>query len=441
MNIYFNNEEYFYVKRTNLNGVIYTLYMDSNTKSKVLIMDNDNNIILDQYLTNNIMSQVFKKYSEIYANDLDLYEEETLDIKEPYPIPHDKYIQLIDKCKELAYRQFQDILTKEEIDRRIDNNLESIYIDPNLSSLGIYNHTGKRITLSSLVSIDAITLFLYHEFLHSLTYPGVQKVLAFGDSEEYEYGRGIDEGIISNLQEGRKTKKFVPYKENISYPEESELVELLKIVYENTNEAKEKNLNFYDEYIKEPNKLVERINTIYQQNEDYLQKNSEISEKDKTTFGMNKALNFIIDVDELGDKKGLDKEHSLRKLKDELKNLLINQISNDFPTNLKDLYNVLYSLEGFQLKSSNRYEEIDKFKKEVIKRFLDENKDISLDEIEDSLPPIDRQSDLSEEDQRLIILYNAIFRDYSKADPRCKRIAQSISEVRKEKNIKRKNID
>ena len=443
MNIYFNNEEYFFIKNTKLNGIKYMLYMDNNTKSKVLIIDENKNIILDKYLSNNIMSQVFRKYSEIYTDEYD----EDLSIKamnNEKPLTQKGFQNLCTNLKRMAYNQFKDILTQEEIDRRIDENLETIVIDPDLETIGQYDHINKKISLnSSNIPIE----YVYHEFLHALTYPGVQKIIAFGDEESYEYGRAIDEGIIATLQKGEKTKVFTPYRMNINYPYETELLSLLKIVYENTIEAKKQNLNFFDEFIKNPNGTLERINTIFQQNEHYLLKYSNMSETDIETIGMSKALNFIVDLDEIykeGEKEDADvnkQEELYNELRTQLEDLLIKQIQNDFPNNENELYDALFSLEGFQLKSFEKSEDIEKFKKEVIIEFLNRNKHFTIDTLEENLPPFDRQIELTNEEKGTLRLITALTKDYSQADIRCNGILKTLREVKEQLNTKNKKID
>jgi len=446
MNLYFNNEEYFLVKNTKLNGKNYTLYMDDNTKSKIIILDEDNNIVIDKYLSNNIMSQVFRKYSEKYADDYSANEYIDDEINQETPLSQETFNKLCDKFKKYVIYQFgKNVISEEEIDRRIKENLESIVVDPNIDIPGEYSVKEKKIRIQNDVLEYELYFIIYHEYLHALTSPGVQRVLVYGQSEEYEYGRGIDEGIIASLQRCKKTKSFTPYIENISYPHESELTDLIAIVYENTNKAKKDNLNFYDEFIKDSNKTLERIYTIFEQNEEYLQKYSNISEKDKTTIGMSKALEFVLDMDELYgigtvDKsidKAPQKEAIYNKLKKQLENLLMKQITNEFPTTERELYEVLYSLESFKLKSRDDNDEIDKFKKELIKEFLNRNKDISLDELEDQIPPFDRQNTLNEDTKKALILYTLIFKDYNKADPRCINIVESIKELKQEKHTKK----
>ena len=447
MNLYFNNEEYFFIKNTKLNGINYTLYMDDNTKSKIIILDENKNIVIDKYLSNNIMSQVFRKYSEKYADDYSDDEYIDEEMYEETPLSQETFDKLCDKFKKYVIYQFgEDVISEEEIDRRIKENLESIVIDPTLEIPGQFSFQEKKIRIQSDVLELELYFILYHEYLHALASPGVQKVIAYSQTEEYEYGRGIDEGIIASLQRCRKTKKFTPYIENISYPHESELTDLIAIVYENTNKAKKDNLNFYDEYIKDSNKTLERIYTIFEQNEEYLQKYSNISEKDKTTLGMSKALDFVLEMDELYgigpvDNKNMEsktkKEDIYNKLKKQLENLLMKQIINDFPTTERELYEVLYSLESFKLKSRENNGEIDKFKKEVIKEFLNRNKDISLDELEDQVPPFDRQNTLSEDTKKGLLLFTLLFKDYSKADPRCIKIVESIKELKQEQHTKK----
>ncbi len=447
MNLYFNNEEYFFVKNTKLNGINYTLYMDDNTKSKIIILDENKNIVIDKYLSNNIMSQVFRKYSEKYADDYSDNDYLDDEMYKETPLSQETFDKICDKFKKYVLYQFgKDVISEEEIDRRIKENLKSIVIDPALEIPGEYSFKEKKIHIQNNILELELYFILYHEYLHALASPGVQKVIAYGQSEEYEYGRGIDEGIIASLQRCRKTKKYTPYVENISYPYESELTDLIAIVYENTNKAKKDNLNFYNEYIKDSNKTLERIYTIFEQNEEYLQKYSNISEKDKTTIGMSKALDFVLDMDELYgigtiDSKNMDKKEKkeaiYNKLKNQLENLLMKQIINDFPTTDRQLYEVLYSLEGFKLKSRGNNNEIDKFKKEVIKEFLKRNKEISLDELEDHIPPFDRQNTLDEDTKKGLILFTLLFKDYSKADPRCVNIVESIKELKKEQYTKK----
>ena len=441
MNLYFNNEEYFFVKNTKFNGVKYTLFIDYNTKSKILILDEDNNIIMDKYLTNSIMSQVFRKYSERYAEDDEDYEY-FLEEYEEKPLSKERFNEICNKLKRLVFNQFgENVISEEEINRRINENLETIVIDPSIETAAQYDHRQKKILLLDPSFEENITIILYHEFLHALTSPGVQKVIAFGDEEEYEYGRGIDEGIIASLQKARRTKRFIPYEENISYPYESELVELLKIVYENTNEAKKDNLNFFDEYIKEPNKTLEKVNTIFQQDEGYLLKHSNLDDFKKETIGMSRALNFIVDMDDLYNAKDEKKEDIYIGIKKQLENLLIKQISNDFPTNERELYDVLFSLEGFQLKSRDKSEEIEKFKKEVIKDFLKRNDSMEIEDLENWMPPFDRQSDLSENERKTATMFTILTRDYSKADIRCQNILNTFKEVKNELTNKKKKID
>lgn len=444
MNLYFNNEEYFFIRNTTFNGVKYSLFMDNNTKSKVLILNDNKDIIIDEQLSNNIISQVFRKYSEKYAF-YDTFDFSSIILEEEKkvkPLPPERVKQLTDAMKKIAHNQFEDILTTEEIDRRIEENLKDIVIDPGIATPGEYDHDAKTIRLQDSYYQETIGKILYHEFLHALTYPGVQRLIVFGSDEKYEYGRGIDEGIISVLQNNRKTKAFTPYTENLSYPYESELVELLKIVYENTNKAKKENLNFYDEFIKNPNIVIDNISTIYEQDESYINYGPNVKQKTKDNQRMSRAIDLIIDIDEIDryvDEK--KKEDIYNKVKDELENLLINQITHETPTNETELFNVLYSLESFQLKSKDTRERIENCKKEVIKEFLRNNTDFTIDDLEELLPPFDRQSDLTNKEISMETLLIKIYRDYSRADIRCKGILKTIKEVREELKSKKKNID
>ena len=444
MNLYFNNEEYFLVKNTTLNGVKYSLFMDNNTKSKIIILNDNKEIVMDDYLTNDIMSQVFRKYSEKYAfyEDLDISDiilEENTQSKET-PLPPERVKQLTEILKKVAHNQFEDILSKEEIDRRIEENLENIVIDPTIATPKEYNHITKTIKLQDSYYQEAIGQILYHEFLHALTYPGVQRLIVFGTDERYEYGRGINEGIISVLQSNRKTKGFTSYKEKFSYPYETELVELLKIVYENTNEAKKDNINFYDEFVKNPNKVIDMLYTIYEQDESYIEYGPNVDEKTKDSQKMSRALSFIIDMDEIDRIVDEDKKKEVyNRLKDELEELLINQIKHEIPKDEFELFNVLYSLEGFQLKTKEEREIIEKCKKDIIKEFLN-NDDLTINDLEETLQPFDRQSILTDEEKSMQSLYMSLCKDYSKADIRYHGILKTIQEVKQELQ-KKKSID
>jgi hypothetical protein len=165
-----------------------------------------------------------------------------------------------------------------------------------------------------------------------------------------------------------------------------------------------------------------------------------VSEKTKESQKMRRALNFILDMDDIDRAKYPQNEEIYNRLKDELETLLINQITNNFPKDEIELFNVLYSLEGFQLKSKDNREEIEKCKKNIIKQFLINNNNFTIDSLKELLIPFDRQSIYSGREKGERSLFIVTFKDYSEADIRYVEILKTIQEVKQELQ-KAKSID
>ena len=66
---------------------------------------------------------------------------------------------------------------------------------------------------------------------------------------------------------------------------------------------------------------------------------------------------------------------------------------------------------------------------------------MEIEDLENWMPPFDRQSDLSENERKTATMFTILTRDYSKADIRCQNILNTFKEVKNELTNKKKKID
>ena len=210
----FNDKEYICIKKVSVEGNEYYVFLDSENKKNVKITDTYLNTISDKETLRKVSSSVFAIFNGIIYNKADdkeekdtiVYNGKEIELHE-IELRADVFESVIKALKKEFFGHFgRGVISEEELDRRISENLTAIvisnkFLDDNCTHSGEYCVNTKTIKLASLSFKDPISIsILFHEFIHAITSPGARKdayIEGLDDENIYNYGSYIDEGIVS----------------------------------------------------------------------------------------------------------------------------------------------------------------------------------------------------------------------------------------------------
>lgn len=431
----FNGIEYLKIKDIKINENVYSVFIDIKTQTKAIICDGNLEEVKDKNISNEVMQKVFDKKSNIIYERYDyegfydeIGEDEVYEIK----LDDSKLQNFYTLMKKIFFEKFGNLLTEEEIDNLILQNIETVVLKRKSEYqelFGYYECDSKQITLKVTKSGEIPKKVAFHEFIHGIC-GGHGAVKIINEEENFVYGKSIDEGIVSYIENMSHSRKWEKFKENGSYDEYRRIVGQLIILYENLPETND--LNFIEQYIKDPEGTLFRINEIFT---DYIKsENPNENDREINLLAMRESLNFVVNMDDIERMAKDNNEIRLQKmqqLEQILIKLYVNQISRIKVTTKQQLYELLYQIEGFNENLTEKSSIIENMKKEKIKEFLENNAEIKLYNILEELPKETKDSIFTKEER----LFHAIFGDRKLEDPRYKGVRDSIKEVQNDRPI------
>ena len=395
--------EFLNIKKVNVNNKEYTIYFDTESYTKVLICDDCGEIINDKETIKEIMEMTFKKASDIhFYND---FEEEN-DNKRVKCSEEERKKIIENVVKIIFFKKFgKKVISEEELDNKLDKNVKSVYLidygERNYE--GIYNSKDKSIDLCT-IDFNKKNIYIsvvFHEFVHGIvgdTNGAIKKISIFPLSSkdeideyefeqdyEYEYGNGIDEGIVSYIESMNNAREWEKFSERGSYDLNRNLVVLLATLYDNvSNRGKN---NFFEQYILDSSGTLGRINDIF---EEYVRdKNPDKTDREIKLLSMRKSFNFVISVDEIlkSEDKNIDNGISIfQECVDELSEIFEFQILRKKLENDRDLFETIYQVEGYLENSSGENEKIRQAIRKKIEEYLSIKKDLTIEKIIEVFP-------------------------------------------------------
>ncbi len=360
---YFNGTEYISIKNVKFNEKTYTIYFDTNTQTNALICNESGDILQDKSMIKEIMDANFSKASDIVSSILD-YENDYTDDEEKIEevsYPEEAKAKIIKNTKQLFWEKFgHNVLTDQELDRRLkkikDITLSKTMHSGKDTSIAEWDSEERKIRILSEDLDTGIAYYRisFHEGIHAITdfgeNHGARRYLRVNE-DEYEYGIGIDEGIVSYIEDMESSKRWEKFKRIGSYDEPRRIIGEIATLYDNMRLGQKH--SFIEQYIIDPSGTLGRVNEIFEENS--RMKNPNLTEREHSLNSMRKSLNFVLKLDDLI----LSRDSEERKqLSDEcqtiLADLYICQIKNTETKSLDQLYEILYNIEGFNTNLTER---------------------------------------------------------------------------------------
>ena len=413
----FNEKEYLLQREVEYNNSKYSIWIDTEKRDSAVVLDKNENKIEDRKTINGVMEKVFKKHSDIHyeinsdSKQLDIEDYMDFDIlqiddfKEEKDATDEKEItgerreELITEAKEMFIKRFGNkILSNEELDERIRKNIKSIKLVYSDYFAGQYNENKKSISLNENWSSSTF----FHEFIHGLVHPGGIKEIHIGEDESYEYGRGLDEGIVTWIQAKAGNN-------DISYVPLYCIVNQLKILYDN---VKTDEYDFIGAYIREPERMLERVNEIF---EDYTRNTARgLNQRDIELESMRDSLDFVVKTDDLcklymgsvieDEDNYSDMMKLLQSIEKKLYKIYGTQMVNREISSNLELINSLEEIYDYKEKTMNSYD-VYPIVSTVIDKYLMENPEETIDDI------IEENRQKRESEKRLLCIMVGISED------------------------------
>ena len=421
--------EFLNIKKVKYDNKDYYIYLDTETQSKVIICDKNQELVDDIKIAKSVLDNTFMPYSNVMHFEEKNNNKEVENDEEEYELSKTEKEKIIKKMKQIFFEKFgEDLLSEKELDYKIRKNIKSIklsnsdfVLDDDLA--GIYDQDEKNITIKRAFNIPTV---LFHEFMHGIVIPGAKKVIQFYEDKEleekYKYGTRIDEGIVSYIQNMRNINRWQKEIGMGSYDDERRIVGLLRTLYKNTEEGK--NQDFIKLYVKNPENTLSRINAIFK--EDIKNKNPKLNDRQLDLESMRTSLKFVIDMDEL------EKNKNYADVEKDLLSIYERQIQRKKINSIKELYDVLYEIEGFGINLKNKDERIEKLKHNTITKFLKFRPRTNASNLHNRLPDLKEECEITDEE----MLLKAIFGELERAkDIRYIGIKKTLENYTKQKDI------
>lgn len=440
---YFNGTEYIAIKNVKFNEKTYTIYFDTNTQTNALICNESGDILQDKSMIKEIMDANFPKASDIVSSIFEEWDGHFEDEIEEVSYPEETKSKIIKNTKLLFWKKFgHDVLTEQELDRRL-KKIKDI-------SLSKTMHSGKDTSIAEwdsekrtirILSKDLDTSKIYnrisfHEGIHAITdlggNHGARRYLRVNE-DEYEYGIGIDEGIVSYIEDMESSKRWKEFARIGSYDEPRRIIGEIATLYDNMHLGQEH--SFIEQYIIDPSGTLGRLNEVFEENSRI--KNPNLTKREHSLDSMRKSLNFVLKLDDLISSRDPEER---KQLSDEcetiLADLYICQTRNTEAKSLDQLYEILYNIEGFNTNLTERNSQISALIEEKIREYQVANPDVTLSEIIELLPnKVSSSPEISKEDR----LFFAISDEELPADPRYEAVLKEITKIQsRESNNKSK---
>lgn len=277
---------------------------------------------------------------------------------------------------------------------------------------GKYKESSKQIVLKGekIEKISEKTCF--HEFVHGITEPGAERDIEMieGKSSVYCYGVGVNEGIVSYIENMNDSKTWQKFYQTGVYDRERRIMGQINVLYRNLISDNEP--EFMEQYILDPEGTLPRINKIFK--EDIRNENGHESEREIELLAMRESLRFVIELDDINREREMEDKETIQEIKNQkmksleqiLIKLYVGQISRIGITTQKQLYKLLYQIEGFNQNLSEKSKVIENLKREKIEDLLKHNPKQKLYNILRKLPERVEDSPSTAE----MRLLNAIFR-------------------------------
>ena len=442
----FNKEEYIELRDVYVDNKKYYIYVDTKTQTKAIICNEKKEKTEDKMIIKSIATKLFTRDTGIiYQTDDDSndgddnnYEDENTEIYTP-----EEFEESISYVKEIFFKKFGDkLLTDEELEKRIRNNVKEIYKDPTMLKKcydGQYMRDSKTIVLRSKLRKST----LFHEFIHAIIRGGLDKKIIIDDTS-YVYGRQIDEGIVSYIQYMENVEKWQKHRDRGSYNSNRRLIGQIKTIYNNLE--KDVDDDFIEEYIKDPKGTLPRINEIFRQ--DIKSKNPDLTDRELDLYSMRNSLNFIIDFDEMyrynnEDETMVYSPEIFKKLENTLTDIFIRQMYNKPIKTIDELCELLYDIEGFSINLSEKNDMndmLDKLKKDKINDLLRYNTRIKLYSLKKKVRQNTKKMNLYNEYYEYERVLRSIFGESEIIDVRTKGILNTIQELQDERKIEKAEI-
>lgn len=281
----------------------------------------------------------------------------------------------------------------------------------------------------------------FHEFIHGITDNGAKRYIRIlEDVEEYCYGVGVNEGVVSYIENMKDSKTWQKFYQTGAYDAERRIIGQVNVLYQNLINDNEP--NFVEQYILDPEGTLPRINKIFK--EDIKNENRQEGDREIELLAMRSSLNFIIELDDINRGREIEdeemkqetKNQKMKSLEQILIKLYVGQVSRTEVTTQKQLYKLLYQIEGFNQNLSERSEVIEALKREKIEDLLKRNPKQKLYNLLRKLPKRVEDSPSTSE----MRLLSAVFGDGMPEDSRYDEIKKSIEEVQNDRSIPKEDI-
>jgi hypothetical protein len=437
-----NGIEYIQVKEYLFNQKKYYLYFDVDKNEKVIICDNNKELVIDPIIITSILRKAFHidtgiKYAEDENTDSEQESSENDDtdseeISDEYEILSETEKEIIfARMKELFFYKFgRNVLSEEELDRRIAENIKNIVIvdelekDNNNIVNGCYIFPLKEIRIiKSNKDTEMFDSIMFHEFIHGIVGEGLTRKITYvfelDNEETYSYGNRIEEGIVSLIQFMYEYDKWEPFSNRGTYDFERNLALQLRALCKNVSGK-----DLIIQFIKDPQNTLPMINKIFEDRTRAL--NGQLTERELKLASMRDSFEFLLDFEDMSRENDSSKKLEIfNKLEQELTQIYVLQIKRMPIRTIEELYDLLYEIEGFGLNLGQKSESIEQLKINIIQEFLANNPNIKLYNIKRNLPKNTKTTLISRE-QRLLI---AIFGNNDTADIRYSGIKSSLEKV------------
>lgn len=397
---YIDNEQYAFFKNQKIDQNNYAIYLDIKTKSKIKVFDANNNLITNKDELNEILN--YSVHISFQCSDVDedlnaalwkefgaiiehgLYQGE----KERYSFKEEK--QIISKLKSIFYEKFGNIISEEQLDKRIKNSIYGIYKVEKIKSTedniaGSYDSELKEIVISSSIENEITYDVLFHEFIHAIVNIGglAQKLdskeyiyenCLESNSKIYEYGSYLDEGIVSYIEYMKNSKDMEKFKIVHSYDNPRRLIHHLVKLYNNEPNKSEKSL--IDEYIIDSQSILPKIFDIFKS---YIKNiNTNLSPEEIEEQATLKYFEFISKTDKLENCSHIESVVLLQECENMLSEIFISQINSKPVTTKEQLEDIIFKIEYFKTDLSSENIHITNLIEKKIKEFSSQNPDLKI---------------------------------------------------------------
>lgn len=434
---YFNGKEYLAIRKVRHNEKVYTIYFDTQTQTNVLIGNDFGDVLEDKLIIKEIMDANFLKASNILTSNLDEQdkdfedemEETEQNVDEPYSRKNTELI--LKKIKKMFFNKFgMDVLTNEQLDERLQA-IKGICLSRKLrsgeESVGEWDSEECiiRILSDNLDTTRTNYQVVFHEIIHAITflngYNGTKKCISV-DDDMHEYGRGVNEGIVSYIENMKKSKKWQEFEHTGSYDQQRRIISQIATLYDNMNLGGEH--NFIELYIIDPANTLGRINEIFE--EKHRKENPNLTDRQYALNSMRESFNFILNLDDMIlAKESEEREQLLAECESVLVDLYISQIRNTKIKSLEHLYEILYNIEGFNSNLTKRSLEIGFLIEAKIREYQAENSNVTLSDIIESLPAqVSTSQEIGPEEKLLMAIFGEQI-----SDPRYDVIKEAVEQI------------